>query len=126
MSEKTIAEKLLLKPGRKLKLIHPPTGYLENLGELPAFAKIVSISEPADVVQLFIRSYAELEVELPKARELIQPMSIFWVSYPKQPGPIRTDIDREILIEYARLRNWKDNGMISINNTWAAMRFRTQ
>lgn len=126
MTDKSISEKFLLKPGRTLKLINAPENYLEILGPLPAFARIVSLSEPADVVQLFIHSYAELEVMLPGARALLGPGSIFWICYPKRTGKIKTDIDQDILKEYAILRNWKGIGMFSINYDWAAIRFKTQ
>ena len=126
MADKTISEKLLLKPGRTLKLIDPPDDYLEILGPLPAFARIVSLSEPADVVQLFIHSYTELEAMLPGARALLGPGSIFWICYPKRAGRIKTDIDQDVLKEYAVLRNWKGIGMFSINDDWAAMRFKTE
>ena len=126
MSEKTIAEKLLLKPGRSLLVLNAPPGYIESLEPLPDFAKIVSSSEPADVVQLFIRSFAELERELPKAKPFLGAATIFWVSYPKQSGSIRTNINRDVLYVYAESKNWKGIGMFSVNDDWSAMRFKPQ
>lgn len=126
MSEKSTADKLLLKPGRSLKLINAPDGFIEVLGELPAFAKVVELSEPADVVQLFINSYADLESQLSSAYQLLQPNSIFWICYPKKSGSIKTDIDRDILYEYASLRNLKGIGMISLDDNWSAMRFKNE
>jgi hypothetical protein len=126
MTQKTIPENLLLKPGKTLLLIHPPDGYLESLGELPAFSRIVPFPGPADVVQLFIRSYAELEAELPGARSILRPESVFWICYPKQTGKLKTDINRDILYEYAVIRNLKGIGMFSIDNNWSAMRFKNQ
>lgn len=126
MSEKTIAEKLLLKPGRSLLVLNAPSGYLETIGPLPDFAKIVTGLEPADVVQLFICSYAELQKELPKTSPYIKATTIFWVCYPKQSGSIKTDINRDVLYVYAESKNWKGIGMFSINNDWSAMRFKPQ
>jgi hypothetical protein len=126
MSEKTIAEKLLLKPGRSLLILNAPAGYLESLGPLPDFAKIVPITEPADVVQLFIYSFARLEIELPKTKPYVNAATIFWVCYPKQSGTIKTDINRDVLYVYAESKNWKGIGMFSVNNDWSAMRFKPQ
>lgn len=126
MSEKTIAEKLLLKPGRSLLVLNAPPGYLESLKPLPDFAKIVSSSEPADVVQLFIHSYAELHTELPKTSVYIKAATIFWVCFPKQSGSIQTDINRDVLCVYAEAKNWKGIGVFSVNDDWSAMRFKPQ
>lgn len=106
-------------------ILNEPVGYVENMGVLPDFAKIVTEHESADVVQLFIRSYEELPLELPKARSLMNENTIFWVCYPKQTGRIKTDINRDILYNYAILMKWKGIGMFSVNDDWSAMRFKS-
>ena len=35
MSEKSIAQKLSIKPGSKFLLVNPPSGYTSQMGELP-------------------------------------------------------------------------------------------
>jgi hypothetical protein len=125
MSERTISEKLLLKPGRTLLVLNAPAGYLEKLSPLPDFAKIVT-TEPADVVQLFVRSYAQLQAELPGAKKRCTPATVFWVCYPKQTGAYKTDINSDILAVYAATMSWKGNGTCSIDADWSAMRFKPQ
>lgn len=45
MSQSSIAKKLLIKPGQKLLILDPPTGYLDELGELPAGVEMSSETE---------------------------------------------------------------------------------
>ena len=40
MSEKTIAQKLLIKEGRTVLLVNPPRGYKDTLGALPAGTRL--------------------------------------------------------------------------------------
>ena len=124
MSEKTIAEKLLLKPGRCLFVLNAPACYLENIGPFPNFSKIVGKNEHFDVLQLFIRSQADLEIEFPKAAKLVKAETIFWVCYPKKSGSIKTDLNRDILRAFAALKNWSGVNLISVNDDWSAMRFK--
>ncbi|NMC84901.1 MAG: hypothetical protein GYA58_06405 [Anaerolineaceae bacterium] len=124
MAEKTICDKMLLKPGRSLAVINPPSGYLESLLPLPDFARLADSPQEADVVQLFIRTYTELDEQLPHVKIHLRPSTILWVCFPKQTGKVRTDINGEILYVYAAQKNWKGNGMFSINSDWSAMRFK--
>ena len=48
----------------------------------------------------------------------------FWVSYHKGPSKIKTDINRDILREYALSIGLKAVAMISIDKNWAAMRLK--
>lgn len=50
-SDKTIVEKMHLKPGMTILLIDPPNGYLDTMGPLPENARMVqSLEGDLDVV----------------------------------------------------------------------------
>jgi len=59
MSEKSILDRLQVKPGRTILVIDPPLGYLENLGEIPVGANVVQELQPALIVQVFIRTWLD-------------------------------------------------------------------
>ena len=62
MSDKSIAEKLLIKDGRKALFVNAPSGYRAQIGALPPNATVLKASSvPADVIQVFVKSRAELE-----------------------------------------------------------------
>src|SRR5689334_2485863 len=103
MSDKTIAQKLLIKEGKQVWLIRAPKGYKTALGVLPAGAKVVSkAAAPVDVIQLFVANRQELEAELPKLKALAGPQSLIWVTYLKGSSKTKTDINRDSLHAYAR------------------------
>jgi hypothetical protein len=126
MSEKTIAQKLFLKPGRNLLVLNAPEGYIEKLEPLPDFAKIVGSSEPADVIQFFIRSFAELQTSLPETWKLLKEGAVFWVCYPKLSGAIKSDLNRDLIVTYVSLIHLRGVFMISLDDDWSAMRLMPQ
>lgn len=124
MSEKTIIEKLLFKPGKSLLLIHPPQGYLDTIGPLPADCILVNPPEKADVVQVFVSSLSDLSLQLPVLDSYIKPGGIIWICYPKRTSGIKTDINRDIIWHEAEPLGWKPVSMFSIDPTWSAFRVK--
>jgi hypothetical protein len=126
MSDKSIAEKLFLKPGRNLMVVNPPAGYPQKMEPLPEFAKFVDESDSADVLMLFVRSSAELSALFKQTVSQLCPETIFWVAYPKLNGALKGDLSRDILVSYALSLHWKGVFMISLDEDWSALRLVTQ
>jgi hypothetical protein len=125
MAGKTIAQKLLLKPDQRIVLINPPPGYFELLMPLPDDSLLVENPDgPVEFVQLFVKNKQELEHHEQQALKLCQPNSLFWISYPKQSSGIETDIHRDIIWKLMEATGWRPVAMVSIDDTWSAMRLR--
>ena len=124
MSEKTIAQKLSLKPGRKLLVLNPPVGYVDLIGELPPFARIIEPPQPADVIQIFVKNFAELQTWFSKTSTLVSRGTILWVSYPKKSGKFKSDIDRDILNIYVHDLGWEGVSLIAVDENWSALRVK--
>lgn len=119
----SLAQKLQIKPGRSLLLVDPPAGYLESLGELPEDAR--REEAPADVVQLFVRSRAELEERLDAARAALNPGGILWVAYPKGTSKtMKADIHRDSINAYAQSLGMEGVAMVAIDEDWSALRLK--
>jgi len=125
MSDKTIAQKLLIKEGKHVLLINAPKGYKTALGALPAGAKVVSkAAVPVDVIQMFVANRQEMEAELPKVKALAGPQSLIWVTYLKGTAKTKTDINRDSLHAYGRTVGLEGVSLVSIDDDWSAMRFK--
>ena len=125
MSDKTVAQKLLIKPSHVVRLVNAPSGYAETLGPLPAEARLVTKSaKPVDVVQVFVKDMAELQKWLPQMKEALTPAGLLWVTYPKGTSAIKTDINRDIINTYANTVGWQVVAIFSVDDTWAAMRMK--
>ena len=120
MSEKTVAAKLLIKPGTAIWTSRPDR--LALVGELPGGAAVVASAGEAAVALGFVDDAAGARAALDThaagpAREGVT----ISACYPKAN---KTDINRDtlwpIFMEY-RLR---PNGVAALDATWSAMRYR--
>ncbi len=125
MSEKTVAQKLLIKPGYKFLVLNPPAGYPERLGELPAGATLqTEPAGPVDMIQVFVASQIDLETQLARLKPLLTPKCILWVTYHKGTSKVKTDINRDTINTYAHSVGLEGVAMISVDQDWSALRLK--
>ena len=125
MSDKSIAQKLFIKPGNKFLLIDPPAGYLAQMGEFPEGTIILSDSSClVEVIQVFVTNRAELIEQLPRLKQLLAPKGMIWVTYHKGTSKVKTDINRDTINTYAHTIRLEGVAMISIDEDWSALRLK--
>ena len=125
MSEKSIAEKLSIKPGSKFLLVNPPAGYADKIGKLPEGVEIFSGSSGrVEAIQVFVANRNELEAMLPHLAGLLSPKGMLWVTYHKGTSKVKTDINRDTINAYAQTMGLQGVAMISIDDDWAALRLK--
>lgn len=125
MAEKSLATKLLLKPGQRVAVVNAPEGYVKGLGPLPDGVHVSEAPEGSyDLVQLFVQSKADADRYAQAAIAATKPGGILWVSYPKKSGAIKTDISRDNGWEAFFATGWRPVTQIALDETWSALRFR--
>jgi hypothetical protein len=123
-SEKSLLERLQVKPGRTLRLINPPEGYTSILGTLPERCKQVTSPTKADVVQFFVKNMEWLKSGLSAAADALTPGGILWVTYPKLTSELRSDVSRDKIFQYAATIGWTGVAIVSVDETWSAFRMK--
>jgi hypothetical protein len=122
---KPLWQRLLVKPGKRVLALNPPGGYRELLGALPAGATLdLNVEGLFDVVHLFAAQQADLTKYAADAIAATKTGGALWVSYPKKAGAIRSDITRDSGWEVVRSAGWEGVSLISVDETWSAMRVR--
>jgi predicted CoA-binding protein len=125
MPGKPVAEKLLLKPGKKVSFVNPPEGLDQILGELPEGVQIMeSNGGPVDIVLVFLPGRQAMEELLPKLRGTIKPGGVLWAAYYKGTARVKTDIHRDILHDYAKSIGLQGVSLIALDEDCSAMRFK--
>ena len=125
MPEKTVAEKLLFKPGKKILIVSAPEGLAALLGPLPAGVELLQgTNEPVDIILVFIKDRRELEAHLPRLKAVLHPKGALWVAYYKGTARVATDIHRDSLNAYAGTLGMTGVGIISIDQDWSALRLK--
>jgi hypothetical protein len=121
----TTAAKLQMKPGHRVLLLHPPAGYPEALGPLPAGVHIITRTEPPiDLALLFVEQRAVLDASLPELAPILGNSSLFWIAYQKGGSKAGTDLNRDRLWEAMAPWHWTGVTLIALDDRWSAMRFK--
>jgi len=125
MPDKTVAEKLLFKPGKKILIVSSPEGMDALLGPLPAGIELLTeASVPADIILVFVRDRREMEAQLPRLKAALHPKGALWVAYYKGSARVATDIHRDSLNAYAGTLGMTGVAIISIDQDWSALRLK--
>src|SRR5947208_6448075 len=121
MRDAPLAKKLQIKPRNRVLVLDAPAGYLDALG-LPAGADVARrASGQFDVLQLFVKSKAELERRVPGELKACKPEAIVWICWPKA-SKLATDLNRDILFNEAQGLGLRGVLNVSIDETWSALR----
>ena len=122
-SGKPLLLKLGMKPGARFRLVAAPDGYERVLGPLPDGARPVPAGRGrCDVVQLFTARRAELERELPRLRECLEPDGMIWVSWPKKSSGVATDISEGDVREVALGSGLVDVKVCAVTDVWSGLK----
>lgn len=125
VSNKSIAQKLFLKPGKSVLLVNQPPSYQRTIGAIPAGVVVAKPSENnVDVIQVFVKDEAELKSVLPKLKKQLKPDGALWVSYYKGTSKHKTDINRDSIAEYAASIGMEGVAIMSIDDDWSALRLK--
>jgi ribosomal protein L25 (general stress protein Ctc) len=125
MSEKTVAAKLGIKGGDSVLVVGAPKGYSGSIGELPPKAKVVTKpSGKIDMIQLFVHSMDELKAKLSSLKASLDQDPAFWITYPKGTSNVSTDLNRDVIRNYAATVGYQAVSLFSVDETWSALRVK--
>ena len=114
-----------MKRGRSLRLIAAPEEYVARISPLPGDSALVS-GGIADVVQVFVRSKADVEAHAADAMQAAGPSGVLWMTYPKKSSEGDSDMSRDEGWDSLRNMGWRPVTQISIDEVWSALRFRPE
>ena len=120
MAEKTVAQKARVKPGTTIAVVNRVKGIVESLG-LPKDAAFVPPAR-AQLIFLFAKTRAELDREMPKAVARLGAASALWVFF--RTGSQGLDMNRDAVWAVAERLDLRPLGLLSVDDTWSAFRFR--
>jgi 1-acyl-sn-glycerol-3-phosphate acyltransferase len=120
-----LSRKLLIEPGQRVLVLNPPAGYIDSLNPLPegASAGADGAGGPADVVQLFARDRAELELNYVAAQNALKPKGILWASYPSTPE-LQSDLSRNHGWGALNRAGLTATTQVGLDREWDAVRFQ--
>jgi hypothetical protein len=120
MPGKTVAEKLLLRPGGRAWVSDPARAGL--LGPLPDGASVAGSPAGADVAVVVVESAADVRSALDASATDLATAVVFWVAYPKGN---RADVNRDSLWPLLAEHGFRPISQVAVDDTWSALRFRS-
>jgi hypothetical protein len=122
---KTTAERLLIKPGARVRIVGDVPDAAGRLGPLPEGATLDASAPRADAVVLFARSSAEVRAHLPGAAGTAGPDGLLWLAYPKGSSGLKTDLSRDTMTPLTDpIAGLTGVTLVSVDEVWSAMRLR--
>ena len=104
-------------------VLDAPDGYIDGL-EAPAGATVAHrASGKFDLVQLFVKTQADVAKRVPAAEKARKPGGIIWICWPKA-SKLATDLNRDVLFRAAQEFGLQGVSNVSIDETWSALRFK--
>ncbi len=125
-AQRTLAEKLGLKPGMSAYLLDAPDGYREALGDAAAHADVVASLDGAaalDFIHAFFTDHAALRVHLPPLKAALAPTGTLWISWPKKAAKVPTDVDETVVREAGLAVGLVDVKIAAVDPTWSGLKF---
>ena len=119
MAVKSVAEKLVIKPGHAVWTSDPDR--FAAIGDLPAGAGRTDDLASADVAVLYADDADSVRALLTANKDVIAKPAVVWIAYPKAN---RTDINRDSLWPIVVEFGMRPNGQVAIDEVWSALRFR--
>ena len=119
MAEKTVAEKLLIKPGASVWVSNPERRAL--LGPLPDGVTAAAGPGGAATAILFAESATGLKDALAQHRSELPRTKSLWIAYPKGN---KADINRDSVWPIVADYGMRPIGQVAIDDMWSALRFR--
>lgn len=122
-SQKTLAQKIGIKPGYIVTFINAPEDYGHQLFPLPEGCSIFdTLTEPADCIQYFTKSKSALSKEFENLKKFLKQDGSLWISWPKKAAKKSTDLDENIIREIALTNGLVDVKVIAVDEIWSGLK----
>ncbi len=123
-SRKSLVQKLGIKPGFNLAILHAPNHYDNTLGELPKGVTITrELMVQLDFVQVFASRVKALQEDFPKIKRALKQNGMVWISWPKRSSGVKSSLNENAVREIGLKNGLVDVKVCAIDNVWSGLKF---
>ena len=120
-SGKPLWQKLGMKPGMRVCVLHPPAHYFSLIDGAEKIE--LTSSGPAELVHLFCKTRADLDGEVEGALGEVASGGMLWVSWPKKSSDLFVDLTEGQLREVILPTGWVDVKVCAVDADWSGLKF---
>ncbi len=123
-SGKALSDKLGIRAGDRVALLHAPEGIEETLAPLPEGVTLGKrLSKTARVTLCFATREADLRKEFPPLAAALPEGALLWMAWPKKTSGRATDLTENLIREIGLPTGWVDVKVCAIDETWSGLKF---
>lgn len=123
-SDTPLLKKLGIKAGFRAAIVNPPEDYEQTLGVLPpGVTRLRHLEAGLDFIQFFTNQQAELEAHFDELKGALAQNGMLWISWPKKPSPIPSDLDENIIRQIGLWHGMVDVKVCAVDKNWSALKF---
>jgi CheY-like chemotaxis protein len=115
-----LAQKLRIREGAVVAMLHAPANIGEILGPLPKGVRLRKQIGEAGLILIFVKSAAALGHALPLLAPEMKRGRTLWVCWPKRSSTDACDLTANLIREMASPYNLVDSKICAIDKTWSA------
>lgn len=118
-----LAQKLGVKTGQRTWRYHMPESVADEIEQSDFSPELLASPRLGlEMAQLFVTRRAELAQQLNKARKLLVPNGMIWVSWPKKSAKVATDITEDVVREEAFPLGLVDIKVCAVDAVWSGLK----
>lgn len=123
-SSTPLPKKLGIKEQSRIALVNAPKNFSVYLGPLPPGAEVAKgLTEPLDIVLLFVTSERALARDFAKLSEKLATSGMIWIAWPKKSSGVATDLSFERVQRIGLDAGLVDVKICAIDDTWSGLKF---
>jgi hypothetical protein len=118
-----LAKKLSLRDGMRVWFDAMPESVADEIGEYAL--ELTFVADPADgldAAHVFVTERTVLQARLTMLRHQIAPDGQIWVSWPKKPSKVPTDITEDTIREVCLPLGLVDTKVCAVDETWSGLK----
>ena len=117
-----LVQKLKIREGAVIALLHAPEGFETRLAPLPEGVRLQTGTQGADVILALVKSATALGRELPMlARAMGKEKVTLWLFWPKKSGGLASNLTMPRIREMCRDVGLIDYKVCAVDETWSGM-----
>lgn len=122
-SQRSLVEKLGIKPGTRIAIVDAPREYSKTLGKLPAGVTVANVARgPLPFIHFFVVDRTVLEKQLPALVRALEPAGALWISWPKKASGVATDVTEDVVRAVALPTGLVDVKVAAIDDVWSGLK----
>lgn len=123
-SKRSLTEKLGIKEGAKVAILHPPPNYGSTLGPLPDGVQLLKKLQPqTNFIQFFALTRGKLEDAFLGLKRALTQDGMLWISWPKKASKIATDLNENLVREIGLKHGLVDTKVCAVDEIWSGLKF---